>query len=137
MSEQVNPLLITHYLDRLEKGKIIGSKCKKCGTLSIPLKPVCAECGNSDLKEIESKGEGDLRSFTVICVPLPNLVDKAPYVIGLVRLDEGPSIMGRLIGMDATEPETIKIGTRMKFETLRENGKIVVAFSPCLVKEKS
>lgn len=134
MSEQVEPLLIKHYLDRLEKGEIIGSKCKKCGTLSIPLKPVCAKCGNFDLEEIESKGEGDLRSFTVIYVALPNLVDKAPYVVGLVHLDEGPSIMGRLIGVDTTKPEKIKIGTRMKFETLKENGKVVVAFRPYLGK---
>ena len=135
MGEQVEPLLmIKHYLNGLEKGEIIGSRCKKCGALSIPLKPICAKCGSFDLEEIESKGEGVLRSFTVIYAALPHLVDKAPYVIGLVRLDEGPSIMGRLVGVDPTKPEKIKIGTRMKFEALEENGKIVVAFRPYLGK---
>lgn len=135
VSEQVRRLLtIKHYLDGLEKGEIIGSRCKKCGALSIPLKPVCARCGSFDLEEIQSKGEGVLRSFTVIYAALPHLVDRAPYVIGLVRLDEGPSIMGRLVGLDATKPGKIKIGTRIKFEILKENGKAVVAFRPDLGK---
>ena len=121
-------LTVKHYLDGLKNGKILGSKCKRCGAVMLPQKPVCGKCGSTDLEEIESKGEGTIRSFTVINVAPPQLTDKAPYVVAMVRLDEEPSIMGRLLGVDPTKPEEIKMGTRVKFEPLEENEKTIVAF---------
>jgi len=134
MSEQIGPILtVKNYLDGLEKTKMLGSRCKKCGALMIPLKPICNKCGSFDLEEIESKGEGVIRSFTIIHFASPNLADKVPYAVAIISLDEGPSIMGRLVGIDSNKPEEIAIGTRVKFEIIKENEKTVVAFRPISV----
>lgn len=124
----MNELIIKHYLDGLKEGKILGTKCKNCGKVMTPQKPVCEKCGSTDLEEIEFKGEGTIRSFTIINVAPPQFTDKAPYVVVIVHLDEGPSIVGRLIGVDPTKPEKIKIGMRVKFNPLEEDGKVIVGF---------
>lgn len=121
-------LTIKTYLDGLKNGKILGSECKKCGTVYFPLRPICPYCGSTDLDIIESKGEGILKSFTIIYVAPPKLSSIAPYVVGIVKLDEGPSLMGRIIGVDPNKPKEIKVGARVKFEPLVENEETIVAF---------
>ena len=123
-------LAVQNYINGLKSGKILGSKCKKCGKLMFPLKPICTKCGSFDVEEFETTGKGTLRSFTVIYVAPEKFKDKVPYVVVLVNLNEGGTIMGRLIGVDPNKPEDIKIGIRVRFEPLVENGETIVAFEP-------
>jgi len=116
-------LTIQSYIDGLKRGKILGSKCKKCGQLMIPLKPVCSRCGSFDVEEFEAGGGGVIQSFTVIYVAPEKYKDKVPYVVALVQLDEGETIMGRLIGVDPNKPANIDIGKRVKYEFLLEEYK--------------
>jgi len=55
---------------------------------------------------------------------------KAPYAIAIVKLGEGPSIMGRLLEVDPNKADEIKIDIGVKFEPLIENGEAIVAFRP-------
>ena len=108
-------LTIQNYINGLKEGKILGSKCKNCGHLMIPLKPVCSNCGSFDTEELETKGEGIIKSFTIIHLAPEKYKDKAPYIIALIQLDEGKTIMGRLIKFDPNKPEDIVVGTKVKF----------------------
>jgi hypothetical protein len=122
-------LTVQNYIEGLKSGKILGSKCKKCGNIMIPLKPVCSKCGSFDVEEFETKGKGVIRSFTVIYVAPEKFKDEVPYVVALINLDEGGAIMGRLIGVDPNKPEDIKVGTKVKFEaSVEEGGEAIVAF---------
>ena len=122
-------VIIKDYLDGLKNNKIVGTICKKCGNIMFPLKPVCSNCGSFDVEKIESRGKGVIRNFTVIHVAPAALEDQRPYIVALIKLDENASIMGRLLGVDPNKPEDIKIGTKVTFEPLVENNKIVVAFT--------
>ena len=122
-------LTVQHYINGLKSGKILGSKCKKCSKLMIPLKPICPKCGSFDVEEFETTGKGVVRSFTVIFIAPEKFKDEVPYIVALINLDEGGAIMGRLIGMDPNKPENIKVGTKVKFETSVEKaGEAIVAF---------
>ena len=116
-------LTVQNYIKGLKSGKILGSKCKKCGNIMIPLKPVCSKCGSFDVEEFETKGKGIIRSFTVIYVAPEKFKDEVPYVVALINLDEGGTVMGRLIGVDSNKPEDIKVGTKVKFKPIVEEGK--------------
>jgi uncharacterized OB-fold protein len=43
---------------------------------------------------------------------------KHPYVSGVVELEEGAKVVGRIEGVDGTRPETIKIGIPLNVEFL-------------------
>ena len=119
---------VQDYIDGLKNSKILGVKCEKCGELMIPLKPVCSRCGSFDVREFETTGKGVIRSFTVIFVAPEKFKNEVPYVVALINLDEGGSVMGRLIGVDPCKPEDIIIGTKVKFEALVQNEETIVAF---------
>jgi len=51
-------------------------------------------------------------------------------VVGIVQLDEGVSIMGRIVDVDPNEPKKIEIDMRVKAVPIQENEKTVLAFKP-------
>ena len=84
-------------------------------------------------------GKGRIATFTSIVVGLPWMVEQGydrdhPYCCGVIELEEGVRIDARIEGVDATKPETIKIGTPVTVEFLhREEGdkmQTYLAFKP-------
>ena len=102
-----------------------GLRCEKCGRLYMPPKYLCAECGNEKLTIINLTGKGEIFSYTIIRVPPLGLEDQAPYLLLLVRLEEGIKITGRLTGKNDRD---IEIGNKVCFEK-KEKG--VYFFSIC------
>jgi len=117
------PFNDTSYEQFLNEWKIMGTKCKKCGALALPPRPICVSCSGSELEWVEFKGTGKLAAFTSITVAPPNMAKEGfgrnnPYVVGVVELEEGVKAVARIIGIDAKKPEQIKVGTLLKAEFL-------------------
>jgi uncharacterized OB-fold protein len=119
---------IEGYFEGLRQGKILGTRCGACGHAMVPMRPACPACGSDRLTGFEARGEGSLQAFTVIHVAPPRFADQAPYVVGLVRLAEGPSLMARIRGVEATKPENIRYGMAMKAEFATDNERPSVLF---------
>lgn len=137
MSER--PFNDTSYEEFLCEGKIMGSKCKRCGFVSFPPRPICISCFGSELEWFELKGTGRLLAFTSITVAPPYMAKEGfdrnnPYIVGVVELDEGVKAVARIVGMEAKKPEQIKVGTPLKPEFLiKDEGfgkKVSLAFKP-------
>jgi uncharacterized protein len=133
------PISDITYRQFLSEGKFMGTKCRKCGRLYVPPRHFCLDCRSDDMEWHEMVGEGELAAFTCIFVAPPYMVEmgydrKHPYCTGVVTLKEGPRIVARIEGVDASKPETIRIGTPMKSEFLRmgegEEAKTLLAFRP-------
>jgi hypothetical protein len=71
---------------------------------------VCRSCASPELEVLELKGTGRIQTFTTCNVAPEGREDEVPYIIMLVELDEGPWIMGNLIGV---EPEKATMETVM------------------------
>ena len=113
---QDRPFSDISYNQFLNEEKLMGSKCKKCGTLAAPPRAICKKCHSREAEWVEMKGKGRLSAFTCIAVGPPFMVAEGynrdnPYCTGVVELEEGPRICGRIEGVDPKKPETIKIGT--------------------------
>ena len=72
---------------------------------------------------VELKGKGKLVTFTSINIGPPWMVEQGydrthPYCSGVVELEEGVKIDARIEGVDASKPETIKIGTPLTVDFL-------------------
>ncbi|MCX5914396.1 MAG: Zn-ribbon domain-containing OB-fold protein, partial [Deltaproteobacteria bacterium] len=133
------PFTDTSYEQFLNEGKIMGTKCRKCGALSLPPRPICISCFSREMEWIEFKGTGKLAAFTSITVAPPNLAKEGygrnnPYVVGVVELDEGVKAVARIVGVDAKKPEQIKVGTALQAEFMtKEEGcvrKTSLGFKP-------
>ena len=106
------PPTIESFYKFIAEGKLMGVKCKKCGNVMVPPRPLCDKCMSRNLEWIQLKGEGELVSFTIIHVPPIQFASMAPYAVAIVKLDEGPKIPGMVKGI--TQPNQLKIGMRMK-----------------------
>ncbi len=127
------------YRQFLEEDKFMGSKCVKCGQLYVPPRHFCIACFGEDMEWHEMEGEGELSAFTCIFVAPPHMVAmgydrKNPYCTGVVTLKEGPRMVARIEGVEAANPDSIKIGTPMKVEFVHrgegEEATTYLAFRP-------
>ena len=123
----------------LNEDKLMGSQCQKCGTLFSPPRPICIKCFSREIGWVELKGKGKLTTFTCVNIGPPWMIEQGydrmhPYWSGVVALEEGVSIDARIEGVDASKPETIKIGTPLTVEFLHhvegEDVETFLAFKP-------
>ena len=118
------PLSDISYYRFIDEEKLMGSRCKKCGQLYVPPRHFCFECHSNEMEWHKMKGEGELAAFTCIFIG-PSFMGeqgynrKNPYCTGVVKLEEGPRVVARIEGVDAGNPDTIKVGTPLEVEFLR------------------
>ena len=127
------------YEKFLNEERLMGSRCKGCGTQYVPPRSICVDCYGSEMEWIEMKGRGRLAAFTCINIPPPFMIAqgynrKNPYCTGVVELAEGARVDARIEGVDCAKPEDIKVDMPLKVKYLhREEGEkseTYLAFEP-------
>ena len=127
------------YEQFLNEEKLMGSRCKKCGALFSPPRPICIKCNANEMDWVEMKGEGKLAAFTTIAVGPPFMIEEGydrehNYCTGVVELEEGAKTVARIEGVNTGMPETIKIGMPLVVQFLHrgegEKMKTYLAFKP-------
>lgn len=104
-------LTFNKYLDALKEGKFLGLKCNQCGAYTAPPKPICSACSSEDIEIVPLSGKGEIQTFTVIYMPPEGF--EAPLIIAMVKLDEGPWVMGNVEGTDPNSVTMDIIGRRV------------------------
>jgi uncharacterized OB-fold protein len=117
---------INDFIDYLDQGKIMGTRCKECGLLFFPPRADCHACFSSDMEWVEVSGTGKLVTYSKLEFAPIGFGDDLPYAIAL--LDYGDhKIFGRIAG-DVPEDE-LRVGMEMttKVNTL-PNGQLNYVF---------
>jgi uncharacterized OB-fold protein len=117
MSEQA--FTGTAFRGFLREGKLMGSRCTSCGALHLPPRGLCPGCYGEELEWTEMSGRGKLLAFTSVHIGLSTMIEAGygrqnPYCTGIVQLEEGPAISAQIVGVDATRPDQIAIGTPLR-----------------------
>ena len=108
MSKQ-DPFTIEQFYKFVAQGKLMAGKCKKCGKIHLPPRPLCDICYNQDFEWIPVPNKGKLISYTVIHIAPPQFQEAAPYAIGIIQLENSLKLPGMItdiphdqlqIGMD-------------------------------------
>lgn len=118
-------LTFEQYQQGLEQGEFLGLHCNHCDTVTFPPLGTCRNCNGTDLEVSQISGEGTIRTFTVIRVAPEGR--KPPYVVAMVELEEGPSVMGNLVDINPDEADMALIGRRVKLGSQLVEGD---AYSP-------
>ncbi|MBN1567538.1 MAG: Zn-ribbon domain-containing OB-fold protein [Acidobacteria bacterium] len=99
------------FVGHLEQGKIMGTKCKKCGLQFFPPRADCYQCLASDMEWFEVGGAGKLMAYSKLQYGPMGFEGDLPYCIAV--LDYGNfKVFGR-IAKDIPDEE-IHIGMEMK-----------------------
>ena len=69
--------------------KLVGVRCRACGTLSPEPRPVCHSCHGRNMEWYEFSGKGKLSAFTCISIVPAHMMEKGygrdnPYCTGIV-----------------------------------------------------
>lgn len=118
---------VNDFIDYLAQGKLMGTRCKKCGTKHFPPVADCAECLSSDVEWFEVTGTGKLVSFSTLTYGPVGFEDDLPYSIAL--LDYGDyKVFGRI--EKGIADEDLSIGIAMKTEPVTlPNGQLSYVFA--------
>lgn len=105
----------------LAEHRLMAAKCRDCGCLFLPPRPMCGECFGRSLEWVELEGTGELAAFTIVHIAPTAMLEAGygqdnPYCSGIVRLKEGVSISAQILGLDVHNPERIEIGTPLRVE---------------------
>jgi uncharacterized OB-fold protein len=74
---------------------------------------LCPKCYSKDLSWVELKGSGELLTYTVIHVAPKQFETLAPYAVGIVKLEEGPQLLGMIRGI---EVDKLKVGMSLTID---------------------
>lgn len=99
------------YFEALKEGKLLGLKCKYCGEYTAPPKACCDNCGSREVEVVTLAGKGVIKTYTVVRVAPEGF--RAPYIVAMAELEEGPWLVGNLEGVDPDEASMDLIGKRV------------------------
>ncbi len=86
------------WWDATRGGVLLVQRCGACGHAQHYPRSVCTKCKSPDaLNDEASSGKGRVYSFSVVH-RAPHPAFEPPYVVALVRLDEGPMLLSNITG---------------------------------------
>lgn len=102
---------VNDFIDRLDQGKVMGTKCVDCGMVFFPPRADCYRCLASNMEWFEIEGEGKLITYSKLKFAPIGFEDDLPYSIAVV--DYGTfKVFGRIA---ANIPdEDIRTGMSMR-----------------------
>jgi uncharacterized OB-fold protein len=115
------------FFEEARAGRLTAIRCGRCGELAIPPKEYCPRCHERAWEPVPLGGHGTIASFTVIRVPPRGHAAEAPYAVALVRLHEGPSLLGRIVEIPL---EALRVGLPVRFRPLVNEGQTAIGFGP-------
>ena len=97
--------VVKAYEDAINQNRIVGSQCQECKEIYVPPRPVCRNCGSSNIDITTVEGKGKLITWTEIHIAPPTHTDKVPYILGIVKLNNGQSLTGIVDLPEGERPE--------------------------------
>lgn len=109
------PISRTHeFWDALKQGRLVTTKCSKCGNVSFPPQADCSKCMNDGFVWVDVGREATLLTFTRVEVAPASFAGNDPYTIAIGEFPGGLKVLAWLEGVDPTKA---KPGMKLSVET--------------------
>jgi uncharacterized OB-fold protein len=113
MVELQQSFTIEQFYKGISQKRLVGGKCRRCGKIHVPPRPLCNNCLSTEFEWVELPKTGKLLTYTIIHVAPSQFQSMAPYAVGIVQLENGVNIPGMI---KETPLEKIKVGMPLKIE---------------------
>lgn len=100
------------YWEGCQKREILIQHCTDCGKYQFYPRPICMNCMSENIEWKQASGKGKVLSYTIVHRAISKAYsNEVPYVVALIELDEGVTMMSNIIGKKL---EAIEIGMRVE-----------------------
>lgn len=120
------------YWDGCRDHQLLLQRCERCERYVFYPRAACPFCGLDDALEwVAASGRGRLSSFIVQHVPAPGYEDETPFVIALVELEEGVTMLSNVVGIEP-DPDRLELGMALEVD-FEDRGELAVpVFRPAV-----
>jgi uncharacterized OB-fold protein len=115
------------FFEEAREGRLSAIRCGSCGELAIPPKELCPSCHERRWELVPLHGTGSVASFTVIRIPPRGRLAEAPYAVAVVKLDEGVSLLGRIVDIPL---DALTAGLSVRFRPVLLGEQVIIGFGP-------
>lgn len=99
------------YLDGWASGRLMIQRCRACGAAFHYPRPCCPACFAADPEWAEASGQGRVVTFSRVWRPNDSAFnDETPILLCEIALDEGPTMLARVLAGDGAQ---VEIGSRV------------------------
>ena len=101
------------WRESVHRYRLMGNQCGNCKRIFFPPRDICPICHRESIgkmKEFTLSGNGTIESFSVVHDVPPAFTRQRPYIIAIIRLDDGPSVTGQIVDSD---PGEVEMGKRV------------------------
>jgi uncharacterized OB-fold protein len=118
------PIAAGLWTETADGPRLVGSKCRNCGTVNFPRQDSCARCAAADSEEHLLSPRGELFTWTVQrfrpkTPPYTGPEEFEPYGVGYVELPGECRVEAILTTAD---PDELRIGREMELTLIPATG---------------
>jgi hypothetical protein len=95
------------FWEAAKQRRLVIQACDDCGTRYFYPRPLCPACLSRRVRWIDASGRARLHTFVINHRPPRGFPVPAPFVIGIVELEEGPRMMSHIVGV-APDPAAVR-----------------------------
>lgn len=118
--------LTAPFWNAVSDGRLIVQFCEDCENSIFYPRIICPYCWGDRLIWRQSFGKGRLKSFSVVHKPAhPGWLPAVPYVVGLVELEEGPTMLSYIV---VNSGEQCVVGQLLKFAPTKIGDRMLPTF---------
>lgn len=119
--------LMSKVIEALKHGKLMGTKCAKCGARCLPPRAHC-KCGSGELEWYTAPTKGKLVTYTLVTFPPDSMSKYAPYIVAIAELEDGSRLLAHITGVT---PKTLQVDLPIQAVTHQiSEDRIVYRFKP-------
>lgn len=118
----------SRFFDELKNGRIVTTKCRRCGKLYFPPVSECGSCFSSEMDWVKVDSEGEVEAFTHVVVRPESFKQRPPYTLIVGRLKDGIKVFARLLDVNIAD---VKIGMKVRLRArITDEGEVTYEFIP-------
>ncbi|MEJ2484451.1 MAG: Zn-ribbon domain-containing OB-fold protein [Anaerolineales bacterium] len=120
-----------HWRLRKQRYSLVGEICGHCDAKVFPPRDICPSCGEEAKTLYTFSGKGEVYSYTTVFDAPAGFEESAPYMVAMIKLDEGPLVTAQLTDLENKEVEIgmpVEMVTRKLRSATDERGLLVYGY---------
>jgi uncharacterized OB-fold protein len=107
-------IAIGRYLEGLQDGEIIGSRCRRCARTVVPPRVFCENCFGPMDEFVKLKDTGTINTFSLCYVTWDVQLVDHPQIPAVIEIDGADPLHGILHVLGDVEPADVQFGMRVQ-----------------------